>query len=113
MWREPPWLSRLSATETWEVIGASGQKANSLYWAPELGWAVSGFGTANLQAWDCALLSPPNMQHTSPYRERLRDICLAAEIGVPEGLGRAEVSNPAGGFGLCFSQTACHTQRAL
>lgn len=46
MCRELPWLSRLSARETWEVIRASGRKANSLYWAPEEGWAVSVFGTA-------------------------------------------------------------------
>lgn len=39
-------LSGLSDRETREVIGALGQKANSLCWAPEEGWAVSGFGTA-------------------------------------------------------------------
>jgi len=46
--RELPWLSRLSARETWEVIGASGRKANSLYRAPEEGWAVSVFGEAKI-----------------------------------------------------------------
>lgn len=41
-----PQLSRLSARETWEVIGASGRKTNSLYRAPKEGWAVSVFGEA-------------------------------------------------------------------
>lgn len=45
MGRELPWLSGLSGRATWEVIGASGRKANSLNGAPEEGWAVSGFGT--------------------------------------------------------------------
>lgn len=43
---ELPQLSRLSARETWEVIRTSGRKANSLYQAPEKGWAVSVFGEA-------------------------------------------------------------------
>lgn len=109
MWREPPWLSRLSARETWEVIGTSGHKANSLYWAPEQGWAVSGFGTANLRAWDCALLSPPNMQHTSLTRNGSGTSACLLRLGfLRVWAGQRSLTQP-GGFGLCCSQPACPT----
>lgn len=104
MRRELPWLSRLPARETWEVIGALGQKANSLDWAPEDGWAVSVFGTAKSPGLDCVLLSSPNMQHTSPCGNGSgTSACL---LRVPEGLGRGEVFNQ-GGWSLLLPFCCC------
>lgn len=75
---ELPWLSRLSARETREVIGASGKQTVCTGLLGRAGLSRDS-GQQSLRAWHCVLLSSPNTQHTPPYRERFRDIRLSAE----------------------------------